>query len=89
MIIYTDNDKEEVKIYHKDLQRLAKHIDGFVDVYFKNIFIENREHIENLNKLKKISALIKMGRYDELINDTSIISYAEPEEDDDYINYPF
>lgn len=89
MIIFTeDAEKNSKKIYHKHLQRMAKCIDDFVNIYSKNVYIENRDHYITLLKLKEISRLIKTCQYDRLIEDTSIISYNEPPDDED-IEYPF
>jgi len=81
MILYTNNDDgNKEKIYHKDLQRLAKNINIFIDIYIKKIYIEDKENYEVISMLKNITNLIQQGRYDQIIEDTSIISYEDPDD---------
>lgn len=80
MIIFTDNGEKIDKLAHADLQFMGKQLIDFVNIYRNKIYIENDEHVEILNHLEKIALMIRAQRYNELLNDTSIINYMEDTE---------
>lgn len=83
MVIYSNNqDRDSEQILYSDIKFLTKQLGDFINVYETKIYIESQKDRDALNKLKIIYQKLKDERFNELINDTSIICY---DDDDDGI----
>lgn len=83
-----DGIKKTKTVRDEDLQELGENISNFVNAYEKYLYVLDDKDDKTfiyLNQLKKIAKLIESKRYDELIEEDTLITY----DTDRYISIPF
>lgn len=96
MLMYINGD-EKRKLGYEELYELGIKLRNFVDVYYRNIMIYDKEDIKRLKMLNRISELILDGNHDMLFEDPEkIVNYSKDEVVDETFgillddeNYPF
>lgn len=80
MVLYNDNGKPNVKqIEECALRTMATNMLQLVYTYLEEVSIDNKETHDAIVKLKEIGHSIMDSRYDDLINDESLIDKTEKE----------
>lgn len=72
MILYQDN-KQVKPINEEDLNYMTKQLGQFLEVYTKEVYINDPESFKNLDALTEYLWRLKNKRYDLLIADQSLI----------------
>ena len=79
-----DNEDVSKKVSISSIKYLSSQLDAFLKIYENNVMIENDEDRQTIERLKRISELLKDGRYDQLIADpTFTIDFND--NNDDYL----
>ena len=69
---YFENE-EKPKISIEAIQYLSSQLEKFLNIYEKEVYVDEPKDMETLRRLREISTLLKQQRYDQLIVDPSAV----------------
>lgn len=77
---YTFDELRKI-VTEEELDNLAKALNKFLEVYFKNIYIGTEKEIDAFEKIKRIQFLLVTKQYDELFDNPNAVIQTYQEMD--------
>jgi hypothetical protein len=87
---FIEPDKIE-KVSLRALKFMSQELETFLSFYEKDILLVSQDEMDALNRLKKLSELLKTGQYDKLMNNPELMIDFSDNDETSYLPdyYPY